>query len=113
MSVGIPSTAACVIPHEFHGMSTEVTVAASSVVLLSNFGWNPCFLYACLYISAVSIIEMNWSPVTTFRNTPDVAVAPTSDVLDLGIEGEAEDLQEKKATLNPVNIDEVMNGVNK
>ena len=34
--VGMPSTVACVMPHVFHGISGDVTVAPSSVVRLSK-----------------------------------------------------------------------------
>ena len=34
--VGTPSTVDCVMPHVFQGISTEVTVAASSVVRLNS-----------------------------------------------------------------------------
>lgn len=34
--VATPSTVDCVIPHEFHGISTEVTVAESSTERLSR-----------------------------------------------------------------------------
>ena len=36
MRVETPSTVLCVMPHEFHGTNTEVTVTASSVVRLSS-----------------------------------------------------------------------------
>lgn len=39
--VGTPNTVACVMPHVFHGTSTEVTVTLSSVVRLSNRRSNP------------------------------------------------------------------------
>ena len=35
-TVATPSTVAWVIPHEFHGMSTEQTVAESSTLRLSS-----------------------------------------------------------------------------
>ena len=36
VSVATPSTVDCVMPQVFHGISTDVTVAASSVVRLSR-----------------------------------------------------------------------------
>ena len=63
----MPSTVDCVIPQVFQGMSTEVTVAASSVVRLKRRDSKPCRRKVSLYMSAARTMEMNWSPVERLR----------------------------------------------
>ena len=42
-SVETPSTVDCAIAQEFHGTSTDVTVAESSIVRLNKRDSKPCF----------------------------------------------------------------------
>lgn len=47
----------CVIPHEFHGISTDVTETESSIERPNSLGSSPNFLYRFLNRLAVIMIE--------------------------------------------------------
>ena len=83
MVVATPSTVDCVIPHEFHGTSTEVTVPPSSSERLISFRGSFNRSKAEPYILLGRMIEMIWSPVVTFRKMLDMHVVATALVRPL------------------------------
>lgn len=68
---------ACVIPHEFQGINTEVTVTESSVVRLNSLLSYPCFLYILPNMLPVRMILIYWSAVAKFMNKPEHTVDET------------------------------------
>lgn len=68
---------ACVIPHEFHGINTEVTVTESSVVRLNSLLSYPCFLYILPNMLPVRMMLIYWSAVAKFMNKPEHTVDET------------------------------------
>lgn len=57
VSVETPNTLACVAPHVFHGINTDVTVPESSSVLLKFSGAKSFFLYVSVNIFPGTIID--------------------------------------------------------
>ena len=80
--VATPNTLDCAIAQVFQGTSTDVTVAESSIVRLSNLDSNPCFWYTFLKILPVRIIVKYWSPHTVFKNEPTQTVDATVDTVE-------------------------------
>ena len=68
---------ACVIPQVFHGMSTEVTVTASSVVRPKSRPSYPFSSYISRNIFPVRMMEMYWSAVTMLNKIPEPTVDAT------------------------------------
>lgn len=68
----------CVIPHEFHGTNTEVTVAESSTERLRSRPSRPLRRYNSLKVLPVMIIEIYWSAVVRLQNIPVANVEPTT-----------------------------------
>lgn len=62
-----PRTVACVIPQEFHGINTDVTVTESSTVRLRSRLSNPLFLYSSLKRFPVSMMDRYWSAVQVLK----------------------------------------------
>ena len=76
-------TVACVIPHEFHGIRTETTVALSSTLRLRSLLSYPLSLNNFLYKLDVRMMERYWSPVIILAKIPVPTVEPTMLTLRL------------------------------
>ena len=72
-----PNTLACVAPHVFHGINTDVTVPESSSVLLKFSGAKPFFLYVSVNIFPGTIIDKYWSEAVRLKNTQVPVVVAT------------------------------------
>lgn len=79
MRVDTPKTVDWVTPHEFQGISTEVTEIESSSVRLRACGFNLFLRNELRYIFAPIIMDTYWSPVHELRNNPLPTVAPMSE----------------------------------
>lgn len=73
-----PRTVACVIPQEFHGINTDVTVTESSTVRLRSRLSNPLFLYSSLKRFPVSMMDRYWSAVQVLKKSPEATVEHTA-----------------------------------
>ena len=78
MRVLTPRTVACVIPQEFHGINTDVTVTESSTVRLRSRLSNPLFLYSSLKRFPVSMMDRYWSAVQVLKKSPEATVEHTA-----------------------------------
>ena len=87
--VGTESTVACVMPHEFQGMSGEVTVALSSMERLRRRFSYPNFWYMGRKMLPVMRILRYWSEVVRFMKNPVSRV---------------EETMEKRFRMNPVMV---------
>lgn len=72
-----PSTVDWVSPHEFHGISTEVTEVESSIERLNSLGSSPLRLYRLRYRLPFNIIDRYWSPVHPLSINPVAIVVVT------------------------------------
>ena len=76
--VATPKTVDWVMPHEFHGISTEVTVAESSTERLSSLPSRPRWRYKSPKVLPVIMIDIYWSAVVRLQNIPVAIVELTT-----------------------------------
>lgn len=76
--VATPKTVDCAIPHEFQGISTDVTVAASSTLRLRSLRSSPLSSYSCLKRLLVRMMDIYWSPVVRLKKIPEHTVELTT-----------------------------------
>ena len=79
--VATPNTVDCTIPHEFHGISTDVTVEESTTERLNSRSSKPNSLYTPLNRRLDRMMEIYWSEVVALNSMPAPTVAATADVV--------------------------------